>query len=129
MDKENGTEYLSRIKNFYQECRDKDLAVSVAQTDVKGDRDKSPIEQEDPDLYVRVVNQDSSGITIRGAKIQTSVSTSAHEIIVLPTRNMKQGEEKYAVACAVPANSPGLTMIASGYGSREGNEFENPISS
>ncbi len=129
MDKEIGTQYLSRIKNFYHECRDKDLAISVAQTDVKGDRDKSPSEQEDPDLYVRVVDQDSTGITIRGAKIHTSVSTNAHEIIVLPTRNMKQGEEEYAVACAVPANSPGLTMIASGYGSREGNEFENPISS
>lgn len=127
MDREKGSEYLPRVKKFYEHCRDGDLAIAVAQTDVKGDRGKGPSDQNHPDYYVRVVDEDASGITIRGAKMHTSVSTNAHEIIVLPTRNMGEKDAAYAVACAVPASAPGLTMIASSYG-RGGNAFEHPIS-
>ncbi len=129
MDKARGTDYLPRVRRFYEHCRDRDLAVAVAQTDVKGDRSKGPGAQAHPDYYVRVVAEDKEGITLRGAKAHTSVSTNAHEIIVLPTRAMAPGDAPYAVACAVPANAPGLTMVASGYGGRKGNPFENPISS
>lgn len=128
IDRKKGTSYLPRIEKFYAYCRDNDLAVAVAQTDVKGHRGKGPTDQVHPDYYVRVTEQDDNGITLRGAKAHTSVSTNAHEIIVLPTRNFSKGEEAYAVACAVPANTPGLTMLASGYG-RTGNTFEHPISS
>jgi aromatic ring hydroxylase len=128
MDKNQGTEYLPRVRKFYEHCRDNDLAIAVAQTDAKGDRGKGPADQNHPDYYVRVTGEDSEGITLRGAKVHTSVATNAHEIIVLPTRNMGEGDAAWAVACAVPANAPGLTMIASGYG-RSGNEFEYPISS
>ncbi len=128
MDREMGTHYLERVQAFHRHCRAGDLAVAVAQTDVKGDRGKGPADQDHPDYYVRVVDEDAEGITLRGAKVHTSVSTNAHEIIVLPTRNMRAGEEAYAVACAVPANAPGLTMLASGYGGRKGTTFENPVS-
>lgn len=128
MDKTMGTDYLPRVQKFHAHCRDNDLAVAVAQTDVKGDRGKGPGGQAHPDYYVRVVAQDDAGITLRGAKAHTSVSANAHEIIVLPTRNMGAGDEAYAVACAVPANAPGLTMLASGYAGRKGTRFENPIS-
>ena len=128
LDRTRGTEYLPRVERFHAHCRDRDLAVAVAQTDVKGDRSRGPAEQDHPDYYVRVVDEDEAGITLRGAKVHTSVSTNAHEIIVLPTRALKPGEEAYAVACAVPANAPGLTMLASGYGGRKGTAFEQPIS-
>ena len=128
IDRSKGTNYLSRIQNFYAHCRDNDLAVAVAQTDVKGHRGKGPTDQDHPDYYVHVTAENDDGITLRGAKIHTSVSTNAHEIIVIPTRNFSEGQEAYAVACAVPANAPGLKMLASGYG-RTGNSFEHPISS
>ena len=127
MDRTLRTSYLPRVEAFHAHCRDRDLAVAVAQTDVKGNRAGGPAAQTHPDYYVHVVAEDADGITLRGAKVHTSVSTNAHEIIVLPTRNLAKGEEAYAVACAVPANAPGLTMLASGYG-RRGNAFEQPLS-
>ena len=128
VDRERGTDYLARVEKFHRHCRDNDLAVAVAQTDAKGDRGKGPRRQAHPDYYVRVAARDEEGVTLRGAKVHTSVSANAHEIIVLPTRSMGEGDEAYAVACAVPANAPGLTMLASGYGGRTGPAFENPIS-
>src|SRR5439155_2805379 len=37
MDEKLGTKYLPRVRAIYEHCRDNDLAMAVAQTDVKGD--------------------------------------------------------------------------------------------
>src|SRR5579863_8358994 len=39
-------EYRERIHRYYRNCRDNDLAVAVAQTDVKGDRALGPTQQD-----------------------------------------------------------------------------------
>ena len=51
MDKNMGTSYLERVRKFHDHCRENDLAVAVAQTDVKGDRGKGPADQAHPDYY------------------------------------------------------------------------------
>ncbi|MEX2081102.1 MAG: 4-hydroxyphenylacetate 3-hydroxylase N-terminal domain-containing protein, partial [Dehalococcoidia bacterium] len=38
IDRRYETPYLERVEAFYRHCRDNDLTMSVAQTDVKGDR-------------------------------------------------------------------------------------------
>jgi 4-hydroxybutyryl-CoA dehydratase/vinylacetyl-CoA-Delta-isomerase len=110
-------------------CRDGDLAVAVAQTDVKGDRSRPPHAQDDDDLYVRIVDERPDGIVVRGAKCHTSVAMNANEIIVLPTRAMTDADADYAVAFAVPVDTPGLSLYVSAYGGGERPEFEFPISS
>ena len=121
-------EYAGRIQKFHRHCRDNDLAVAVAQTDTKGDRSLGPTQQEHPDYYLRVVEQRADGIVVRGAKVHTSVSTNSNEMIVLPTRAMRAEDKAYAVAFAIPMNTPGLKMIASPHGSSHKNAFEHPIS-
>jgi aromatic ring hydroxylase len=122
-------EELTRAEQFYERCRSEDLAVAVAQTDVKGDRSLGPREQADPDLYVRVVEERADGIVVRGAKCHTSVSANADEIIVLPTRTMTEDDADYAVAFAVAADTPGVSLYISSYGAGDRNEFEFPLSS
>ncbi|HVA80643.1 MAG TPA: 4-hydroxyphenylacetate 3-hydroxylase N-terminal domain-containing protein [Candidatus Binataceae bacterium] len=121
-------EYAGRIQKFHRHCRDNDLAVAVAQTDTKGDRSLGPTQQEHPDYYLRVVEERPDGIVVRGAKVHTSVSTNTNEMIVLPTRAMRAEDKAYAVAFAIPMNTPGLKMIASPHGSSHKNAFEHPIS-
>jgi 4-hydroxybutyryl-CoA dehydratase/vinylacetyl-CoA-Delta-isomerase len=81
MDDKLGAKYLERVRLYHAYCRENDLALAVAQTDVKGDRSLAPSEQPDPDLYVRIVGESAEGIRVRGAKVHTSVSTNANEII------------------------------------------------
>jgi aromatic ring hydroxylase len=121
-------EYRERIHKFYRHCRDNDLAVAVAQTDVKGDRSLGPTQQDHPDYYVRVVEERPDGVVVRGAKVHTSVSTNTNEVIVLPTRAMRSEDKAYAIGFALPMNAPGLKMIASPHGSSKKNPFEHPIS-
>ncbi len=121
-------EYRERIQKYYRYCRDNDLAIAVAQTDVKGDRSLGPTAQEHPDYYVRVVERRPDGVVVRGAKVHTSVSTNTNEVIVLPTRAMRPEDKDYAIAFALPINTPGLKLIASPHGSSKKDPFEHPIS-
>jgi aromatic ring hydroxylase len=130
IDQKHGTEYSSRVARFYEHCRQQDLAVAVAQTDVKGDRSLSPSQQADPDLYVRIAERRSDGIVVRGAKAHTSVSTNANELIVLPTRALGEADRDYAVSFAIPVDTPGLVLLASAYDSTapQASPVEHPIS-
>jgi len=121
-------EYRERVAKYHRYCRDNDLAIAVAQTDVKGDRSLGPTAQDHPDYYVRVVEERPDGIVVRGAKVHTSVSTNTNEVIVLPTRAMRAEDKAYAVAFALPINTPGLKLIASPHGSSPKNQFEHPLS-
>lgn len=122
-------EELERARAFYAHCRDGDLALAVAQTDVKGDRSLPPHGQADPDLYLRVVERRADGIVVRGAKAHTSASVNAHEIIVLPTRAMGPEDQDYALSFATPVATEGITLYVSSYGGGAKGEFAAPASS
>ena len=119
---------LKRLEAFWRTCRERDLALAVAQTDVKGDRSKRPSEQTDPDLYVRVVEKRGDGIVLRGAKIHTSCAPYVDEIIVLPSRSMASGDEPWSVACVVPPATKGLRFYASDFLHGTEDAFTRPIS-
>jgi 4-hydroxybutyryl-CoA dehydratase/vinylacetyl-CoA-Delta-isomerase len=129
MDRALGTAYLPRVREYFAFCRSHDLALAVAQTDMKGDRSKGPADQPNPDAYLRVVAQRPDGIVVRGAKTHTSNTTHVNEVIVLPTRAMGEPDADYAVAFAVPVNTPGLALIASPFGAHGDakDPFEFPI--
>jgi aromatic ring hydroxylase len=122
------TRGIERLKAFHKCCQDGDLALAVAQTDVKGDRSKRPSEQTDPDLYVRIVEERTDGIVVRGAKCHTSCTPYVDEIIVLPSRSMGPQDEAYSLAFAVPAATPGLRMYASDFLHGTDDPFTRPIS-
>src|SRR4029079_19265031 len=65
---------------------------------------------------------------VRGAKIHTSCTTNTNELIVLPTRAMSEADRDYAVAFAIPVNTPGVKLVASPYGSSPQVEFDAPLS-
>jgi 4-hydroxybutyryl-CoA dehydratase / vinylacetyl-CoA-Delta-isomerase len=119
---------LERVRAFYRQCRDRDFALAVAQTDVKGDRSKRPSEQQDPDLYVRVVEKRQDGIVVRGAKAHTSCTPYVDEVIVLPSRSMGPGDEPWSVSFAVPVATRGLRLYASDFLHGTDDPFVRPIS-
>jgi aromatic ring hydroxylase len=121
LDKKYGTDYYKRFEKYYQKVVKEDLHLTVSQIDVKGDRSKRPSEQIDPDLYLRVVDVKSDGIIVRGAKTHTSQSIAANEIIVLPSRAMREADKDYAVSFAVPVNTEGLKLYSRPVDELEGN--------
>jgi 4-hydroxybutyryl-CoA dehydratase/vinylacetyl-CoA-Delta-isomerase len=111
VDQKHGTKYHENFNNFLKYMQENDLAGNAGVTDVKGDRSLNPQDQEDKDMYLRMVEKRDDGIVVRGAKAHQTGSLSSHEIIVIPTRALRKGDEEYAVAFSVPADAPGLIHV------------------
>ena len=65
------------FKKFLIYVQDNDLTVDGAMTDPKGDRSKAPHEQEDPDVFVHVVERRPDGIVVCGAKVHQTGSINS----------------------------------------------------
>jgi len=110
-DQKHGTDYWERLKEFLAMVQKNDYIVFSGVTDVKGDRALRPSQQKDPDMYLRVVDRDSKGITIRGAKMHQTGSLNSHWCMVVPTREMREDDKDYAVCCAVPNDAEGMIHV------------------
>ena len=129
-DQMGAKEYVERAKDYLRHIRKNDLAMCGAVTDAKGDRSKPPSKQEHPDYYVRVVDKQKDGIVVNGCKLHITSAPVANEIIVTPTRQMRENEGDYALSFAIPINTEGITMICRpGRGERSPYEFpqEHPV--
>ena len=111
IDKEYKTEYHENFKKFLTYVHDNDLIVDGAMTDPKGDRGLSPSKQEDPDMYLRVVERRPDGIVVRGAKAHQTGICNSHEVLVMPTMAMRPEDKDYAVSFSVPTDTKGIIMI------------------
>ncbi|MCX7816082.1 MAG: aromatic ring hydroxylase [Syntrophales bacterium] len=111
MDRDLGTNYSERFNKWLAYAQANDLAVSGAITDAKGDRKKRPSQQAEIDTYVHVVEKRDDGIVVSGIKVSQSGAIGSHETLVLPGGALREGEEAFAVAFAVPNSAPGLTYV------------------
>jgi len=123
-----GTAYYPRLMEFARTFQGEDLVGNAAMTDVKGDRRLRPHQQADPDLYLRVVEQRKDGIVVRGAKAHNTLAPYAHELIVLPTRDMTEDDADYAMAFAIQADAPGITMVCRGAAPTSPGQMASPLS-
>jgi len=110
-DQAKGTDYHERFRKYVEFLQDEDLVADGAMTDVKGDRGKAPSQQADPDLYLHIVERRDDGIVVRGAKAHQTGACNSHEIVVMPTVAMREGDEDYAVSFSTPANAPGIFYV------------------
>ncbi len=111
MDRDNGTEYHARLRTLIEHVQRENLVVGGAMTDAKGDRSRGPSEQDDPDLFVRVVRRTERGLVLRGAKMHQTGCINSHWLVVMPTMRLAEADRDYAVVAAIPVDDPGLTFI------------------
>jgi 4-hydroxybutyryl-CoA dehydratase / vinylacetyl-CoA-Delta-isomerase len=111
IDEKYGTEYYKRFLKYLEYVQEQDLTCDGAMTDPKGDRSLPPHKQEDPDLYVHVVEERKDGIVVRGAKVHQTGALNSHEIIVMPTISLREEDKDYALSFALPSDTEGIMYI------------------
>ena len=111
IDEKHKTSYHKRLVEFIKMIQSENFVIGGAMTDPKGDRSKAPHEQEDPDVFLRVVEKNDKGIVVRGAKAHQTGCINSHWIIFMPTMRLQENDVDYAVVGAVPADAPGITYI------------------
>ena len=111
IDQKHGTEYHQRFREWLKYIQQNDLCVGGAMTDVKGHRGMPPSQQADPDMFVHIVERRSDGIVVKGAKSNQTGTVNSHEMLVMPTLRMREGDEDYAVSCAIPTDAEGVLLV------------------
>lgn len=111
MDRDLGTTYNARFLDYLKFVQKNDLAVAGALTEPRGHRMKRAVDWPDPYLSLKVVDRNSKGIIVRGAKINISGAYACHELVVLPQGARTPEESDYAIAFATPTDSEGITYV------------------
>ena len=111
IDENHNTEYHKNFINFLTEMHKYNLVIGGAMTDVKGDRSKLPHEQEDVDVYLRIVKRTEDGVYVKGAKAHQTGCINSHWMVVMPTLRLSDKDKDYAIVGAIPVDAEGITYI------------------
>ena len=96
IDEKHGTPYHARFKDFIARMQEANYVIGGAMTDVKGDRGKGPASQDDPDMFVHIVERRDDGVVIRGAKAHQTGCINSHWALVMPTMRLTEDDKDYA---------------------------------
>ncbi len=105
------TDYHSRMKNWILQGESAGWTVAGALTDAKGNRSLKASQQPDMDANLRMVEARGRGIVLRGAKLMICGVAASNEIILLPGTAYGEADKTFAVACAIPRDAEGLTIV------------------
>lgn len=116
------------LTDYYLHARDNELYLTYVIINPQADRSKAAHEQADEFLTAGVVDEDSTGLTIRGAKMLATGGVMANEVFVTCIQPLQPGDEKYAVSFAMPMNAPGLKILSrKSYEQHAPNIYDNPL--
>src|SRR6201996_5279944 len=115
--------------DYFDYATRNDLFLTYVIINPQAERAKDWGQQAD-DLVARIVDEDASGITIRGAKMLGTSSIMANEVLVANLQPLKPGEEDLAFSCALPMNAKGIRVLSrKSYEASAVSVFDNPLSS
>lgn len=116
------------LADYYAYARDNDLYVTYVIINPQADRSKAAGAQADPYLTVGIVDEDTVGITVRGAKMLATGAIMANEIFVTSIQPLKLGDERYALSFVLPLNASGLKIMSrKSYEQAAPSRFDNPL--
>ncbi|WP_096201589.1 4-hydroxyphenylacetate 3-hydroxylase family protein [Bacillus sp. FJAT-45350] len=103
--------WSKNIQNYYKYIRDNDLFLTHAIINPQNDRSKASYEQEDLFTHLGTVKETSEGIVVRGAKMLATLAPITDEVIIYSFPGFQPGDERYALAFAIPIDTPGLRLL------------------
>ncbi len=99
------------MRRYYEHVRENDLCLTHALTNPQVNRSARADEMDDPYIALGLVRETDEGIIVRGARMMATLPI-ADEILIFPSTVLKEQEEltRYALAFAVPCNTPGVSF-------------------
>ena len=120
----HGEERAQALADYYQYVRDNDVFVTYTITNPQGWTG-----EHDEFLVAGICDEDSTGVTIRGAKTLGTSSILANEVLCTTIQPLTPAAEKHAFSVALPMNAPGLKILSrKSYEAWAQSQFDNPLS-
>jgi 4-hydroxyphenylacetate 3-monooxygenase len=105
-------DYGKNVQDYYEYVRENDLLLTHTLINPQVNRGVGPSKQTDPFIAARVVEKNSEGVVIRGARMLATLPI-ADEILVFPSTVLRSGQDDmpYSIAFALPVSTKGLSFI------------------
>jgi 4-hydroxyphenylacetate 3-monooxygenase len=127
--RKHGPARASALIDYVNYATQNDLYLTYVIVNPQADRSKDWGDQAE-ELVARIVDEDTAGLTIRGAKMLGTSSIMANEVFVANLQPLRPGEEALAFSCALPMNAPGLRVLSrKSYEAHAVSVHDNPLSS
>lgn len=110
LDKYN-PEWSKNVQNYFKFVRDNDVFLTHAIINPQNDRSKPSYEQKDLFTHLGAVEETAEGLVVRGAKMLATLAPITDEVIIYSFPGFHQGDERYALAFALPIDTPGLKIL------------------
>jgi 4-hydroxyphenylacetate 3-monooxygenase len=117
------------VRDYYEYARGHDLFISYVLQSPAIDRTKRADQQPSSDIAAAVVDEDSVGITVRGAKTLGTSAVMSDEIFVGAIQPLTKEEENFAISFAIPLATNGVQLLSrKSYEAEARREFDYPLS-
>ncbi len=119
------------LQSYFEYARDNDLYLTYTIVNPQGNQSKGPSQQSADDYPAcKIVDEDSTGITVEGAKMLGTGAVLANEVFTANIQPLKAGDERFALSFAMPLNTKGIKILSrKSYEQHAVSRFDNPLSS
>jgi 4-hydroxyphenylacetate 3-monooxygenase len=126
--RKHGPARAKALEDYVDYATTNDLYLTYVIVNPQADRSRDWGDQTE-ELVAQIVDEDTTGLTIRGAKMLGTGSIMANEVFIANLQPLKPGEEALAFSCALPMNAPGLRVLSrKSYEAHAVSVYDNPLS-
>ncbi len=126
--RKHGPARAKALEDYVDYATTNDVYLTYVIVNPQADRSRDWGEQAE-ELVAQIVDEDTTGLSIRGAKMLGTGSIMANEVFVANLQPLKPGEEALAFSCALPMNTPGLRVLSrKSYEAHAVSVYDNPLS-
>jgi 4-hydroxyphenylacetate 3-monooxygenase len=131
LDQQEGRSYSSNIVNYYNYLRKNDLYVTYAVHPAPQSKNQSLFgDTKGRQAVMRVTSEDENGVTLNGMKMLATAGMFCDEVWIGNLTPISEDRKKEAITCAIPMNTPGLSLWARKPMELHAvSDFESPLSS
>ena len=128
---QNDSRFGQNARNYYEYARENDLCLTHTLINPQSNRALTASGHPSADVALRIVDENTDGIVVRGARILATLGPLADEIMVFPSTVLKAAADTatFAFAFTIPCGTSGMKMIcreALAYGE---SRVDHPLSS
>lgn len=123
-------QWADNITEYHRYVRQTDSALTHAIIQPAIDKSAGEFQSINGGLALQVVERKQDAIVVRGAKILATLGPFADEVFVYPAGMIPPDTDpKYALAFAIPINTPGLKVVCRDHYSVDASVTDKPFSS
>ena len=124
-------EFKQNVIKYYEHIRENDLALTHALVNLQRSRSLGPNDVLSDQVALTVVDENDSGIVVRGSKVLATLGPISDEIAVYPVASHGLGEDasRQSFSFSIPCDTPGVKFLCRESFDLGRSHFDHPLGS